>query len=221
MKNNRLAWVSVPDLCELFPLSPNTNTREVELCALDAQEFDLPNYLTESLIDLIAENVVEKIQQWKSKSYNTGEKVFLKGTYYIALTTTTDNPENSNEWEVFEAMTFYYDYIKKYLCGKTMERYAPYVGLHMTQWGLEQYSQDSFSQVSDKRRSELLNQIKGKTNVYLYKMQKALKDVDYILDGVSYKPECTKKERMSFSVIGATNKLNYRGENNYRKGAGY
>lgn len=209
MKNNRQAWVSVPDICEIYPLSPNTNPKEIEIYSFEVQEFDLPNVLNENLISLIDTNIKLKIQQWKNKTYNQGDKVFYDNVYYIAKQTTTDNPENSNEWEVFEAMTFYHNFVKPFMCMKTMEKYAPLIGLHMTQWGLEQYSQDSFSQVTDKRRSELLNQIKGKSNVYLYKLEKELKGLNYILDGVEYKTEC-KIKKASFSVIGAsTKRVNY------------
>jgi hypothetical protein len=93
-----------------------------------------------------------------------------------------------------------------YISACTMVRYSPFLGLHATQWGLEQYVQEGFGAVTDKRRAELLNSFEGKKNVFEIKMLKYLSDHKYTFDGVVYKSnvKCgAKKNTLSFSIIGA------------------
>lgn len=111
-----------------------------------------------------------------------------------------------------EITAFYKDYVKPYLAGATMVRYLPFSNMHVTQWGTEQYTQDGFGQVTDKRFADMQNHIRSKTSALQSRMINYLKSVNYTLDGIVYKGlECNNiRKKQSFSVLGAgnTNKVN-------------
>lgn len=210
----------MPDVTPLFVISPNTEATVFSPYVIEAQQIDLANLIDADLYNAIDLAVAANPPQWKvSKTYNAGEKIFYGNAYYIANTTTTDNPQSSTDWDVYELMTFYYLYVKKWLAGAAMTRYAPYHGLHITQWGLEQYNQEGFGQVSDKRRAEILNSIKGKTSVYQTKMFDYLSEVNYTFDGVQYKGKgCgTRRKKLPFTALGAGKFNNYPIDDNQKK----
>ena len=204
MNNQDFAWIAVPDVTPLFKLSPNTEPVEFRREVIDAQQIDLFNLIAPTLYNAIDLAVMANPPQWKQKSYNAGEKVFYNNAYYIANTTTTDTPPSS-DWDSYELMNFWFLYVKKYLAGAAMVRYAPYLGLHLTQWGLEQYNQEGFGQVSDKRRAEIVNSIKAKTSVFQTKMFDALSEANNTFDGVTYTPtNCrTHRKSLPFVALGA------------------
>ena len=112
-----------------------------------------------------------------------------------------------------ELMDLFNMVIKPYLSGCTMQRYLPYMGLNATQWTFEEYKQEGFTPVTDKRRAEIVNSIEGTKNTYQVKLLKYLQDAKYTFDGVVYPSKGCKqtKPRLSFSIIGATeiNKRHY------------
>jgi hypothetical protein len=212
MNNNDFAWIAVPDIVPLFNLSPNTEAQVIKPYIIEAQHFDLLNVIPETLYNALNIAIQENPTQWKiNKTYQSGDKVFYSNRYYIANTTTTETPTNSTEWDDYELMNFYYSFVKKWLAGATMQRYLPYMGLHITQWGLEQYNQDGFGQVTDKRRGEISNAVKNKTDVYFDKMIKELNRVNYTFDSVVYAQQTCKetKTQLPFSIIGAGKYKNY------------
>ncbi len=97
--------------------------------------------------------------------------------------------------------------IKPFLSGCTMQRYLPYMGLNATQWAFEEYTQEGFKPITDKRRAEIVNSIEGTKNTYQVKLLKYLQDAKYTFDGVVYPSKLCKqtKPRLSFTVIGAGN----------------
>lgn len=208
MNNNDFAWIAVPDVTPLFALSPNTDANEFKRYVIEAQQIDLFNLIDANLYDALNSAVLANPAQWKpTKVYSSGDKVFYNNAYWIANTTTVtgETPDSSTDWDAYELMNFYYSYVKKWLAGAAMVRYTPYHGLHITQWGLEQYNQEGFGQVTDKRRAEILNAIKGKTSVYQTKMFDALKAANNTFDGVVYsdtKCKATRK-RLPFAALGA------------------
>ena len=204
MNNQDFAWIAVPDVTPLFRLSINTPEYEFKREVIDAQQIDLFNLIDHTLYNAIDTAVKANPAQWKQKSYNAGDKVFYDNAYYIANTTTTNAPPSSG-WDNYELMNFYYLYVKKYLAGAAMVRYAPYLGLHLTQWGLEQYNQEGFGQVSDKRRGEIVNMIKSKTSVFQTKMFDALSEAKNTFDGVVYGSTSCKSKRktLPFAALGA------------------
>lgn len=172
MANILTTWISVSDIYPIFAvLSPNTPKLQIEQCVNDAELFDLPNILCESLIT----DIDTELQL--SPPFDTRPELY----------------------------SFYTLFVVNYLAGLTMSRYSPYLGIHATQWGMEQYNQEGFGQVTDKRRAEILNAIKSKTNAFEYKLTEYLKSVDNTLDGVVYScnnPCKPQKHRLSFSIIG-------------------
>lgn len=108
--------------------------------------------------------------------------------------------------------------IKPFLSGCTMQRYLPYMGLNATQWAFEEYTQEGFKPITDKRRAEIVNSIEGTKNTYQVKILKYLQDAKYTFDGVVYpSKECKQtKPRLSFTVIGAGN-INRNDNYNYNK----
>ena len=108
-----------------------------------------------------------------------------------------------------ELQAFYNDFIKKLLAGLAICRYTPFIGLHVTQWGLERYGQEGMAAVSDKNRAELLNSFKGKTSAFETLALVALKQANSTFDGVKYSCGCECKpnrKRLPFSVVGAGNR---------------
>ena len=221
---NNKAWISVVDITPFFAvLSPNTPTAQIEQQVILAQTLDVKNELPKELIEDINNAILANPQQYRTnRTYVEGDKVFYNGVYYIALDAIAVNEAPpSADWGDYELMNFYNVYVKRWLAGCTMKRYMPYLGLHGTQWGLEQFQQEGFGQVSDKRRAELLNSIAGQTSAYENEMINYLNDVNWTLDGVVYEREtlCKQvKNKLPFSIIGAgvKNRKYYFDENNRR-----
>jgi hypothetical protein len=203
MINNDFAWIGLTDITPILPLSPNTDEKEIKVYVLKAQEIDFANMVSENLFNAINEAVKGNIQQFKQgRTYQQDAKVFYNNAYYIAVEETTTNPEDPEFWTDYELMNFFYLYVKKWLATATVVRYLPFLGLHATQWGLEQYSQEGFGQVTDKRRGEMLNSYVSEASVYLSKMANELKRVNYTFDGVVYAQPCNKIQRKNpFTII--------------------
>jgi hypothetical protein len=218
--NNYTSWIGVVDIVPFFAvLSPNSPKEQVEQEVRTAQMLDLPVVFSAELIAALDTAIKANVQQYRSnKTYSDGDKVFYNNAYYIAndAIVAGDAPPSAN-WDNYELMNFFFNYVKPYLAALTMVRYMPYLGLHGTQWGIEQYNQEGFGQVSDKRRAELLNSIQGKCNAYENLMMVFANDENWTFDGVSYKvntPCETRKKKLSFTVLGAgnRNKINYNDE---------
>lgn len=219
---NNKAWISVVDIIPFFAvLSENTPVKQIDAKVRLAQRLDLPNALPQTLITAINTAILANPQQYRTnKTYSLGDKVFYNAAYYIALDaiSVNDAPPSDN-WEDYELMNFYNTYVKPFLSGLTMKRYMPYLGLHATQWGVEQFNQEGFGTVSDKRRAELLNSIAGETSAYESEMINYLNDVNWTLDGVVYERDnlCKKvQSKLPFTAIGAgaRNQRRYFDENN-------
>lgn len=110
--------------------------------------------------------------------------------------------------------------IKPFLSGCTMQRYLPYMGLNATQWAFEEYTQEGFKPITDKRRAEIVNSIEGTKNTYQVKLLKYLQDAKYTFDGVVYPSKGCKqtKPRLSFTVIGAGNTNRLHNDRYYNHG---
>lgn len=211
MNNNDFAWISVEDIVPLFALSPNSPQTEIKLHVVKAQVFDLKEIIDINLYNAINEAVKANVQQWKAnRTYLAGDKVFYDNAYYTANTTTTEKPPHA-DYDNYELMNFFYNYVKKWLAGATIVRYSPFLGLHLSQWGLEQYNQEGFGTVSDKRRGEIINSFKSETESYKSLMFQALDEANYTFDGVVYsRKTCgAKSSKLPFTILGAGNKNQY------------
>ena len=205
MNNNDFAWISVPDVLPDYNISPNTPVDQFKTYVIQAQKFDFKNLVSDSLYSAINTAIAANVAQYRTgRTYATGDKVFYLNNYYTALQSTTEVPLGSTEWEAYELMNFVHHYVKKWLAGESVCRYLPFLGVNATQWGLEQYRQDSFEPVSDKRRGEILNYYRGITDVYFTKMSNALKDAEYTFDGVVYTGNAciSTKRKLSFTING-------------------
>jgi hypothetical protein len=215
MNNNDFNWIIVEDIIPILAISPNTDISVIKPHIVQAQTFDSKKLIGTDLYAALNSAIKANIQQWKSgRTYNSGDKVFYNNAYYIANTTTTEQPPNA-DYDDYELMNFYYQYFKKWLAVASVVRYIPFMGLHATQWGLEQYTQEGFGQVSDKRRSELTNSYKNIMSVYENEVIQALTDSKYIFDGVQYENKCIpKKSKLAFTIIGAGQTNNYEHDSN-------
>jgi|694.fasta_scaffold02665_25 hypothetical protein len=208
MINNLFAWIGIMDITPILALSPNTDESDLKLHVIDAQEIELQNLIQIELYQAINEAVKANYSQFKNgRTYEEGAKVFYNSAYYIALEQTTTSPEDAEFWTSYELMDFYYNFVKKWLATATVVRYLPFHGLHVTQFGLEEYTQEGFGQVSDKRRAEMLQNFKGKSDVYRTRMLNELDRVKSTFDGVKYEVELcrARKKRNQFTVLGIGN----------------
>ncbi len=204
--------VSINDIAQYFTISENTDVKQIKPSVIEAQEFELANALGKQLSTAISTAVAENPKQYnQGKTYQIGDKVFYNGTYYIATAITTALPTDVDDWDVYELMTFWAQFVKRYLCGAAMVRYLPYLGLHSTQFGLEQYNQEGFGTVSDKRRGELTNSVEGRTSAFLSAIQTEMKEKNYTFDNVVYEVgtcETRTKRKLNFKIIGANDGSN-------------
>ena len=209
-------WITINDISRQTPISPNTNIDVLRSYILDAENFDFCGF-NEKLFEDIDSALNPKPLVWSpTKTYVVGDRVFFGGKFFKAKATTTNPTTNTTDWVSIELLNFYIDFVKNYIIQTTYARYLPFLGLHATQFGLEQYNQEGFGQVSDKRRGEMVNDVLAKKNIFQTKMENRLKELGYKLDGVLYNQNhCHRNtgNKMNFSIIGANS--NYA---NNRKG---
>ena len=210
MRNNDYAFISLTDITPIYGIiSPNTASSQITPQILKAQETDLEAGLCANLVDAIEVQLKLNIKQWSaSKTYAIGEKVFYDNNYYIATAISTNEAPPTAKWELHELMNFWHHYVKKFLISATVKNYFPYLGMHATQWGLEQYNQEGFGQVTDKARAQLLNAVTSDCGRYLTKIKTYGKSVNWTFDGIKY--ECSNecevvntKRGLNFRIIGA------------------
>ncbi len=85
-----------------------------------------------------------------------------------------------------ELSAFLDTYIKPYLICGAYEKFLLWHGTNINQYGLRQNNEDTSDEISDKRRAEIMADIRSKANAYLSIMQKQLKEDNYTFDGVYY-----------------------------------
>ena len=85
-----------------------------------------------------------------------------------------------------ELKLFLDDYIKPYLICGAYEKFLLWHGANISQFGLRQNNEDTSDEISDKRRGELLADIRRKTNTYQSIMNRELKVSNYTFDGTIY-----------------------------------
>jgi hypothetical protein len=165
--------------------------------------------ITPKIFEFLSPNTEEsKIKQYVEDAQNLDLLSILDDSLLESINTLLNSspPDDNELYQFFEY------YVKPYLAGATMVRYLPFSNMHLTQWGTEQYTQDGFGQVTDKRFAEMQNHIRSKTSAFESRMINYLKKVNYTLDGIVYKGyECNNvRKKQSFSVLGAggINKVN-------------
>ncbi|CAB4183678.1 hypothetical protein UFOVP1106_46 [uncultured Caudovirales phage] len=181
-------------------LSENINDIDVDSFILDAQEFDTINVFPIALLDAIALQVRSNIAQWnKNDTYVLGDKV-LFATYYNSLSTNINSEPPSADWADYELMNFYLQYLQPFIAYSFYYRFIAYFGARVTPSGLKEIVDETMQIVSDKRRAEMLGDIKSKVNVWSGRVAKKLSDVNYTFDGVKYTPEDCKRIKQGVRI---------------------
>lgn len=181
-------------------LSENIDDLDIDSFIKDAHEFDTINVFPIALLDAIALQVGNNIAQWnKNTTYNAGDKV-LFGVYYNSLSTNTNSEPPSADWEDYELMNFYLQYLQPFISYSFYYRFIAYLGAKVTPSGLKEVVDETMQIVSDKRRGEMLGDIKNKVNIWTGKISKKLSDVDYTFDGVRYAPEDGKRIKQGVRI---------------------
>lgn len=85
-----------------------------------------------------------------------------------------------------ELSTFLETYVKPYLICGAYEKFLLWHGNNISQYGIRNNQEDTSQQVSDKTRSELIADIKRKTNAYLSIMNREIMIADYTFDETVY-----------------------------------
>lgn len=196
-------WVTIHDVREYFPISENVKGFDAHVN--DAVKFDLYSTFPEALLNLIQSEL--NIKQWsKLNNYTTLDSVFWKDKYYIAKNSNLNSEPPSANWDDYETMDFWGDYLKPYLIACSVSRFMLWHGRNVTQYGLRQINEDTSVEVTDKARGELKADIDNKKDYYMTRIRKKLEDVKWILDGVKYENDnyCgdTKKTRVGIFSLG-------------------
>jgi hypothetical protein len=100
-----------------------------------------------------------------------------------------------------ELKAFYNSYFKQIWSYLAYIRFFTWHGRNITQFGLVSINDDTTSQISDKARGELINNIEHDSQVYMTRMLNELKLKNYTFDTISYsKIQIIKKPRNSFGI---------------------
>jgi len=205
MPNNTTLWISLSDVVEMFNISPNTEPKYVNTHIQYAQDFDFKAVFALPFYTAINDSFKAYKGVWiTTANYVVGDIILDGGVYYKAIANNVGSQPPSANWQTCELLNFFNQYIKDWLSGVTMVRYMPYYGTHATQWGFEQYGQEGFQAVSDKRLAEILNAVKSTKNAFESTMIIAFNEAKGTFDGVKYElVSCGKTtNRQGFSIIG-------------------
>jgi len=87
-------------------------------------------------------------------------------------------------------------------------RFLLWHGANVTQFGTRQINEETSVEISDKRRGELLAEVRNEINVYLSRLNKNFNSVKGIFDGVTYAIDCgdNTKSTRGFNVWGVGEK---------------
>lgn len=100
-----------------------------------------------------------------------------------------------------QLLAFYNSYFKQVWSYLAYVRFFTWHGRNITQFGLVSINDDSTSQISDKARGELINNIEHDSQVYMTRMLNELKAKNYTFDSISFsKITNIKKPRNSFGI---------------------
>lgn len=195
-----IALITKQQIGKYVALSENINDINIDSFIKDAQEFDTINVFPLALLTAIETQVRNNIAQWnKNETYLASDKV-LFSTYYNSLSTNTNSEPPSADWEDFELMNFYLQYLQPFIAYSFYYRFIAYFGANVTPSGLKEIVDETMQIVSDKRRSEMLGDIKSKVNVWSNRVSKKLNDVKYTFDGVKYTPESGVKIKQGVRI---------------------
>lgn len=82
--------------------------------------------------------------------------------------------------------TLFNEYIKPFLVLGAYYRFLLWHGANVSQYGIRQNNEDTSTEVSDKRRAELMGDVQSKKNAYLNKLKDKLFNDNFTYDSVTY-----------------------------------
>lgn len=181
-------YITKTDFPDYAQMTSNIESRFITNAVNDAYNFDTLPVLPDTMLANIVTYLAAATTWSAVTAYVVGNKVVSGGRYYTCLINNTNSiPTSSNaNWSETELMAFYVDYIKPYIVMSAYSRFLFWHGANVTQFGLRQNNEETSVEVSDKRRAELLQDIKAKINIYLSNLNKEFDDVSGVFDGTTY-----------------------------------
>lgn len=172
-------------------LPENIAASEIDASILDAQQYDIISVFPDALLQAIEVQILTRIQQWnRNQTYAVDAAVWLGAPrkFYKAIASNTDSQPPSANWEDFELMNFYEEYLQPLLAYSAFYRFVAYHGLNLTQFGATKPvdPDGTFESISATERASILGDVNSKKNVWDLKCSKKLNAVAYTFDGVVY-----------------------------------
>jgi hypothetical protein len=110
---------------------------------------------------------------------------------FANLEQVVSNPSNSYP----ELATLFEDYIKAWICNKTIYSFYSQHGINVTQYGIRVMNEDTSQPVAPEDRAMLLQTVKNNANAYWLRLDKRMADDNYTYDNITYNDENCKKDK--------------------------
>lgn len=160
-----MALINKSDFSEYVVFSNNIKDDNIDVHCRDAQNFDVYPIMPTAKVS--GNNMIDDI--------------------IFAL---TESPV-----EKPELIALFNDYVKPFMVLKAYCRFLLYHGRNITQYGIRVNNEDTSNDIGDKGRAEFIADNEHKANVYLARLNKALKDANYTFDSVVYQYACQTKPK--------------------------
>jgi len=185
--NINFKWLTPFDLKGRFKITENVPQKDFDIAVRDAFNFDIATALSDDMMEDIKEVLETNPIQWSgAKAYVIDDIVVYDGVFYKSLGSHTGSLPPSVNWSEIQLLTFWTDFVKPYFEACAYYRFLLWHGANVTQYGSRQNNEDTSIEISDKRKGELLADIKGKQDILLARLTKRFSDVNGTLDGVQY-----------------------------------
>lgn len=209
--------INKDDLGSYVQFSANYFSDQTNFHIRDAQNIDLQPILPTGLIDAVTTLIKTNPKAWdRNKTYTEGEICFVMSaevkTYYKALETTTAQPPTS-AWAEHELLNFWQIYIKPLHSVFTYKRIIVESGVHVGQGGFREHLDATSTEVSDKRKAEMIGQNDTRIGYYKTALENYLVTVDNTFDGVQYVSTNCKQGRGRTRIIAVGAKKIYSTKN--------
>jgi hypothetical protein len=206
--------INKDDIGAYVQFSANYFSEQTNFHIRDAQQIDLQPILPAQLITDLQALVNSNPKAYdRNKSYLTGEICFVMDsevkTFYKAINATTDRPPTS-DWQQHELLNFWQQFVKPLHAVFTFGRIIVESGVHVAQGGFREHLDPTSTEVSDKRKAEMLGQNDGRIGYYRMALEKKLNDVNFTFDGVKYENNNCKQGRGRTRIIAVGAKRVYK-----------
>jgi hypothetical protein len=115
---------------------------------------------------------------------------------FANLEQVVSNPSNTYP----ELATLFEDYIKAWICHKTIYSFYSQHGINVTQYGMRVMNEDTSQPVAPEDRAMLLQTVKNNANAYWLRLDKRMADDNYTYDNITYKDDCQKNKAINLGV---------------------